>query len=305
MATRKKSNKKPGRGGRIALRIFAALLLALAVMAGIGLINARLLRIRRAEVVIPDLPHGFDGKTLLYVSDIDLCGLNTPARAGAVIDQLQSLQPDILILGGDYNSTPLLDQLNQSDNSPVDESRIIESRSDFFHYIGPFQAPMGKYAIAASEDIQLSNLREVMAKNGIQSLDNRKIDLRSGSDILWLVGVSGNVSNLNNIGMAFTRDDCVIVISEGPDLLPVLLTSEASDNGFWADMILCGHTHGGQIRLFGRSVLSLTDAEQRFISGWNTQSGIPILTSEGIGCECLNLRLGTEPQVWLITLRRR
>lgn len=304
MATRKKSNKKPGRGGRIALKVFAALLLALAVMAGIGLVNASLLRIRRAEVMVPDLPRGFDGKTLLYVSDIDLCGLNTPARAGAVFDQLQSLQPDILILGGDYNSTSLLDRLNQSDNSPVDESETIESRLDFFHYIRAFQAPMGKYAIAATEDVQWSNLREVMAQNGVQSLDNRKIELRSEGDTLWLVGVSGKVSSLNDAGRAFSRGDCVVVIAEGPDLLPVLMTSEASDSGFWADMILCGHTHGGQIRLFGRSVLSLTDAEQRFISGWNTQSGIPILTSEGMGCEGLNLRLGTEPQVWLITLKR-
>ena len=304
MATRKKSNKKPGRGGRIALKVFSALLLALAVMAGIGLVNASLLRIRRAEVMVPDLPRGFDGKTLLYVSDIDLCGLNTPARAGAVFDQLQSLQPDILVLGGDYNSTSLLDKLNQSDNSPVDESETIESRLDFFQYIGAFQAPMGKYAIAATEDVQWSNLREVMTQNGVQSLDNRKIELHSEGDTLWLVGVSGKVSSLNDAGRAFSRGDCVVVIAEGPDLLPVLMTSEASDSGFWADMILCGHTHGGQIRLFGRSVLSLTDAEQRFISGWNTQSGIPILTSEGMGCEGLNLRLGTEPQVWLITLKR-
>lgn len=304
MATRKKSNKKPSRGGRIALKVFSALLLALVVMAGIGLVNASLLRIRRAEVMVPDLPRGFDGKTLLYVSDIDLCGLNTPARAGAVFDQLQSLQPDILVLGGDYNSTSLLDKLNQSDNSPVDESETIESRLDFFQYIGAFQAPMGKYAIAATEDVQWSNLREVMTQNGVQSLDNRKIELHSEGDTLWLVGVSGKVSNLNDAGRAFSRGDCVVVIAEGPDLLPVLMTSEASDSGFWADMILCGHTHGGQIRLFGRSVLSLTDAEQRFISGWNTQSGIPILTSEGMGCEGLNLRLGTEPQVWLITLKR-
>lgn len=304
MATRKKSNKKPSRGGRIALKVFSALLLALVVMAGIGLVNASLLRIRRAEVMVPDLPRGFDGKTLLYVSDIDLCGLNTPARAGAVFDQLQSLQPDILVLGGDYNSTSLLDKLNQSDNSPVDESETIESRLDFFQYIGAFQAPMGKYAIAATEDVQWSNLREVMTQNGVQSLDNRKIELHSEGDTLWLVGVSGKVSSLNDAGRAFSRGDCVVVIAEGPDLLPVLMTSEASDSGFWADMILCGHTHGGQIRLFGRSVLSLTDAEQRFISGWNTQSGIPILTSEGMGCEGLNLRLGTEPQVWLITLKR-
>lgn len=304
MATRKKTNKKPGKGGKVALGVFAMLILLLIITAGVGLINANLLRIRRAEVVIGDLPPSFDGITLLYASDIDLCGLNTPDRAGAVFDQLQSLHPDLLILGGDYNSTALLDRLNQPANTPINETRIVESRSHFFHYISAFHAPLGKYAIAATEDVQWQNLRDVMAENGIQSLINEKIKVNSGKDTLWLAGICGKVSNLNNAGSAFTRDDCVIAIAEGPDLLPVLLTSEASDNGPWADLILCGNTHGGQIRLFGRNVLSLSDAQQRFLSGWNTQSGIPILTTMGLGCEGVNLRLGTEPEVWLITLHR-
>jgi len=303
MATRKKTNKKPGRGGRIALGLFAALLLALVVTAGIGLVNANLLRIRKAEVVIPNLPQHFDGTTLLYASDIDLCGLNTPDRAGEVFNQLQSLHPDALILGGDYNSTSLLDKLNRPNGSVDDEAKMLSSRSSFFHYISAFQAPLGKYAIASTEDLQWQNLRQVMVDNGVKPLINEKIDLHIGSDTLWLVGISGKVSNLNRASSAFSKDDCVIVIAEGPDVLPVLLTSEAADNGSWADLILCGHTHGGQIRLFGRNVLSLSEAEQRFRSGWNTQSGTPILTTEGIGCEGLNLRLGTMPEVWLITLK--
>lgn len=304
MATRKKTNKKPGKGGRIALWIFAALLLAVAVTAGIGLMNASLLRIRRAEVVLEDLPRGFDGVTLLYASDIDLCGLNTPARAGRLFEQLQSLQPDMLILGGDYNSTSLLKALNRPDKTSDDEAEIMSARSDFFHYIKDFHAPLGKYAIAATEDIQWKKLGEVMTENGVQPLINSKISVRSNGDTLWLSGVCGKVSSLNDVGNAFSKNDCVLVIAESPDVLPIVLTSEASDSGPWADMALCGHTHGGQIRLFGRSMLSLSDAEQRFLTGWNTQSGIPILTTEGIGCEAINLRLGTEPEVWLITLKK-
>ena len=304
MATRKKTNKKPGKGGKIALGLFAAMALFLLVALGIGLVSANLLHIRRAEVVIDDLPRGFDGTTLLYVSDIDLCGLNNPDRAGAVFNQLQSLYPDLLILGGDYNSTALLDRLNQPANRTGDEPAKLESRSRFFYYIGAFQAPLGKYAIAATEDVQWQNLREVMAENGIHPLINGKVELHASGDTLWLTGISGKVSSLNDAGSVFTRDDCVLAIAEGPDVLPLLLTSEAADSGPWADLILCGRTHGGQIRLFGHSVLSLSEVEQRFLSGWNTQSGIPILTTEGLGCEGLNLRLGSTPEVWYITLKR-
>ncbi len=304
MATKKKTNKKPGKSGKIALGIFAAVLMMLTIMLGIGALNASLLRIRRAEVVLPDLPRKFDGTTLLYAADIDLCGLNTPARSGALFHELQSLQPDILVLGGDYNSTSLLDELNRPEKNQDDEENMMASRSDFFHYIESFQAPLGKFAIAATEDVQWQDLRSVMKAHGVQPLINEKIDIHLDGDTLWLAGICGKISNLNDAGNAFSSDDCVIVIAEGPDIIPVLLTSEASDSGTWADMALCGHTHGGQIRLFGKSVLSLSDADNRFLSGWNTQSGIPILTTEGVGCEGLNLRLGTEPEVWLITLRR-
>ena len=304
MATRKKENKKPGKSAKIALGAFMTLLLIILVVLGIGFINASLMRIRRAEVVLPNLPVSFDGTTLLYASDIDLCGLNTSSRAGALFNQLQSLKPDLLILGGDYNSTSLLDRLNRTDRDVMDETKIMKSRSDFFYYIRSFQAPLGKYAIPATEDVQWKNLKLVMQENGIQPLFNEKINISSGKDTLWLVGISGQPSGLNDSGRAFSRDDCVIVIAEGPDILPVLLTSEARDGDSWADMILCGHTHGGQIKIFGRTLLSFSDAEKRIGSGWNTQVGLPILNTEGLGCEGLNVRLGTEPEVWLITLHR-
>ena len=134
MATRRKTNKKPGRGGRIALGVFAALILALVVTAAVGLVNANLLRIRRAEVVVENLPRGFDGVTLLYAADIDLSGMNTPQKSGALFEQLQSLRPDVLILGGDYNSVPLLDRLNRPDRSLGDEAEALRARTDFFQY---------------------------------------------------------------------------------------------------------------------------------------------------------------------------
>jgi len=304
MATKIKKNKKPEKGGKIALGVFAAVLLIIFITVLIGMVNASLLRIRRAEVILPDLPQSFDGKTVLYASDIDIFGINTPARSGILFNQLQSLHPDLLVLGGDYNSISLLDKLNRSESSSDNTALLLKSRSDFFHYISAFHAPLGKYGIASTEDIQWQSLRETMKENGIKPLINEKCVIHSNEDTLWLAGLCGKISSLNDLGNSFSHNDCVLVFAEGPDVLPVLLTSEASDNGSWADLILCGHTHGGQIRLFGKNILSLSNTEKRFLSGWNTQSGIPILTSEGVGCERINLRLGTEPEVWLITLRK-
>lgn len=304
MATRRKNNKKLGRGGRIALAVVAALLLVILALCGYGAVNASLVSVRRAEVELFDLPQSFDGTTLLYASDIDLCGINDAKKSGALFEKLQSLRPDILILGGDYNSDSLLRVLNRSENQPDSTAAQLRERTDFFQYIGAFDAPLGKYAIAAPEDAQQEVLARQMIDAGVRPLFNDRADIHIGNDTLWITGVSAESANLNSAGRVFKKGDCVIVAAYSPVVLPVLLTSEAENGGQWADLALAGHTHGGQIRLFGWSVLQLNRQEQQYLSGWTMENGLPILTTVGVGCEGVNLRLGTAPEVWLITLRR-
>lgn len=304
MGGRRRTNAKMGRGGRIALAVCAALLLFVLLIVGFGALNANILRVRRAEVAIADLPPAFDGVRILYASDIDLCGVNTPEKSGALFDQLQSLKPDLLLLGGDYSASSLLEVLNRPDGTDGDTSGAMKKRSDFFHYIMSFDAPLGKYAIATPDDSDWDGLKRLMAECGVVPLFNAREAVQIGGDTLWLVGVCAQGSGLNAVGSAFNARDCVVTVAYSPAVLPVLLTSEASDGGQWSDMTLCGHTHGGQIRLYGRSVLELDQREERLISGWNTDSGQPILTTTGVGCEGVNLRLGSSPEVWLITLVR-
>lgn len=304
MAGKRRKNRRTGRGGRIALAVFAALLLAFACLAGVAALNASIVRVRRAEVKLADLPAAFDGKTILFASDIDLCGLNTAAKAGHLFDQLQSLKPDMLLLGGDYTSPSLMEILNNPEGKAKSTAKSMASRVEFFRYICDFDAPLGKFAVAAPEDADRDALRQQMAEAGIQPLFNDRAGIRLGGDTLWIVGVSEANANLNAAGNAFAREDCAIVVAYSPVVLPVLLTSEAHDGGAWADLALTGHTHGGQVLLFGRTALQLSELERRYRSGWTLDNRLPILTTEGIGCEGLNLRLGTTSEVWLITLKR-
>lgn len=304
MAIRLKKNKKPGKGSKIALKLFAAALLLVLATIGVGMINASVVRIRRAEVRLTDLPAAFDGVTVLYASDIDLFGLNTPQKAGNLFNRLQSLKPDVLLLGGDYTSSSLPEILNRPGGSQAGASEDQRARTDFFHYIASFDAPLGKYAIAAPEDDDRDDLASALRGAGIEPLFNRRMEIRHGGDALYLAGICEESASLNSAGRAFGRSDCVIAVAYSPAVLPVLLTGEARDGGAWTDLILCGHTHGGQIRLFGRSVLALARAELNHLSGWSHENGLPVLVTQGVGCEGVNLRLGTAPEIWLITLRR-
>ena len=304
MAKRLKRNGKLKRGGRIALAVFAALLLGVAAICGVAAVNAGVVRVRRAEVELKDLPAAFDGATVLYASDIDLCGINSARKSGALFEKLQALKPDILILGGDYTSPSLLEILNKPQERAADTARQLSARSDFFKYIASFDAPLGKFGVASPDDASQDALRQQMLDAGVQPLFNDRAALRLGDATLWIVGVSAESANLNSAGGHFSANDCVIVAAYSPAVMPVLVTSEAQEGGRWADLALTGHTHGGQVRLFGRSLLRLNETEQRYLSGWTLENGLPVLTTEGVGCEGANLRLGTAPEVWLITLRK-
>lgn len=304
MAVRRRSGKKTGKGYRLALGILAGLALAVAAFFGAMALKANAVQVRRAEVFLADLPPAFDGATVLFASDIDLCGLNTARKAAALMDSLQALRPDILILGGDYTSESVFDALNRGENRDAAAAKRLRERTDFFHYISAFSAPLGKFAIAAPEDAEPDALRHLMAEAGIQPLFNARADIRVGDDVLSVVGVSGEGANLTAIGGGFRRGDCALAVVWSPEAFPPLVTSETADGGRWADLLLTGHTHGGQIRLFGRSVLALDRLEQQYLDGWRIENGLPIVVSTGVGCEGANLRLGTRAEVWLITLRR-
>lgn len=292
---RQTKHKFNPRGFVIAGAILAVLGLFFLFMA----ISASVVQLRRAEVALPDLPQAFDGVTILYLSDIDLCGLNTAGRAAELIGRLQSLNPDMLILGGDYTSPTLFELLNGADSS----ERQRSERQRFFEALSGFSAPMGKYALTVPADRALGDPAPLFEKCGFVCLNNTRRALQKNGQQLWLVGADAD-SNYTAAGKLFRSGDCVLCAVESPDCLPRIATAEARDGGQWADLCLTGSTHGGQILLFGRSILGLSPLQHQYLSGWTRENGTPTLTTSGLGCELLNLRLFTAPEATLIVCTR-
>ena len=303
MPARKKRNRKPGKAGRIALWALAGLAALLLALTGVAALNAARVNVRRAEVWLPDLPGGFDGATILYACDLDLCGINTPERCAALFDQLRSLNPDMMVLGGGYTSSSVWETLNRAETSD-DATRQLKNRTSFFYYIRSFSAPLGKFAIAAPDDPDRDGLALLMQESGIVPLFNRAERVRRDGDEIVIAGMSADTDGLSRATNVFRRGECVIAVAPTPSLFPAMLTAEAADGGMWTDMVLSGGTHGGQINLFGATALTLDRWERQYLSGWFTENGLPVLVSEGVGCEGANLRLGSQAEVWLITMRR-
>ena len=279
--------------GLILLAVLLALLVALLI--------ANIVHVRRAEIYLSNLPAVFDGITLLYASDIDLGGINTAEKCAALFSELKSLHPDVLLLGGDYNAHSLLSRFRTDRSMDEAEAEILQ-REALLESLADFPAPMGKFAISCPDEPDLTRLHQALEDADFQPLFNDRFAIRQGNETLWILGV-GSEGNLNRAADSFLSGDCVILLAYSPAVFPNAMIAEASDGGPWVDLALAGHTHGGQIHLLGQSALRLTRQEQQYLYGWKIENGCPMLTTSGVGCEALNLRLGSQAEVWLLTLR--
>lgn len=296
---RKKKTSPPPRRRRIGWIIAAVLIICIALTL-VGMhFASQVVAVRRAEVVIPDLPESFQGTTILYASDFDLCGLNTAKQAEHLFDRLQALNPDILLLGGDYASPSLLDRLNG--NAETGDAALREA---FFEAIGDFSAPLGKFCIAGDNDGAPEALDVIAQRYGVRMIDGTLAVVYRGEDAIGIVGVGAKTTNVFSMAAQVRSEQCVIVLTHSPNSVVDVRISEAANGGSWADLILAGHTHGGQINLMGRPIFALSETEKKYRSGWYTDGLAPLLVTNGVGCEAMNFRFLSQPEVWLITLVR-
>ena len=297
MAGRQKPKKIPPKRKRRGWRAGAAACALLALGVGAMHLGARTVHVRYANVALEDLPASFDGTTVLFASDFDLCGLNTAADVERLFDQLQPLKPDLLLLGGDYASASLLERLNG--RTGADETA---ARKEFFAAVADFHAPLGKVAVSGDNDGGRDALLMSMMGSGVQLIDGGVFTVSNGTDEICIVGAGENTSNLSQLAGAIRSDACAIALMHRPAKVVDVRIAEAKGGGQWADLSLAGHTHGGQLQVAGRTLLSLNETEKRCLAGWYSEGG-PLLVTSGVGCEGVNLRLGSQAEVWMITLK--
>ena len=299
-----KKSQKPKKGcgrRRIALAAFLLVALLLGGLYGWMALQARITHVRMAVVYLDDLPQALDGTTVLYVSDLNIRGAGDARRTQRLMNKLNELQPDVLLLGGDYCGGKILDGRPDADEGGQAAALSL------LRSLNSFNAPLGKYAVAGEQDQVLSGLKEALFDGGVTLLDDGCATIEKSGGQLVLAGlsdVSEKRTPYSEIGGYFDGSECVIALTHNPSGYIGVRVAEARSGGAWADLVLAGHTLGGQIRAFGRTIYTLPEAEARCLGGWYYVGDLPMLVSQGVGCSGVLLRLGTQSEVWLLTLRR-
>lgn len=306
------AGKKKGESGstRHAVRWFFLLLIALLC---VMIAEGNIVRVIETDLPLRDLPYAFDGVRIVYVSDIHLTTLNPLSKVKALLEQLEALQPDLLLLGGDYTSNDIISRKIAQNDGDLYGARQIRDRDMFFFALADFDAPLGKFAVAGDMDNALErsaqmSLSDAADLGGVRLLRDEWVRVEKNGQSIVLSGADDwrtGIQDVRTPARGLRSQDCVILLTHNPEAVSQLCAQPGEDGGAWIDAALSGHTLGGLIKLGDYEVFSPLASDKKYSSGWQIENGTKILISEGLSGGFLPLRLGTSAQVHVITLRRQ
>lgn len=242
-------------------------------------------RIRRFTITNHQLPAAFNGFRIAFASDFHLESKYKYRHLQNTIHALKDEQPDVLLLGGDYQEG-------------------CEYVAPLFEALATVDPPYGTYAILGNNDYErcTDEIRRAMKEANILLLEQKADTLYRGDGQLIICG-TGNPFDLKRNGTSPTKglseEDYVILLTHTPDYAEDVDITHT-------DLTLAGHTHGGQVTLFGWIVPETgSKYGKRFLTGLNyNRLGIPVITSNGLGTSRMNIRTGARSEIVIVTLQK-
>lgn len=256
----------------------------LAQAARAALAEPYMLSVERHVIGLSRLPQELNGLRIVHLSDIHHSPFTGSEHIEHAIETANSLEPDIIALTGDYIS-----------HDPAYAAPCAE-------LMGRLRARYGVYAVLGNHDhwTDAALITDLFRAEGIKVLVNEgmRFELRGAS--FWLAGVDDTMVGMEDLPLALagsTADEMKLLLAHNPVIL-----RRAARAG--VDLVLSGHTHGGQVTW--RSEKSASGRpRRRILRGLGRRSNTQIYVTRGLGTVVLPIRYGCPPEVSLLELQHR
>jgi len=241
--------------------------------------------VKRIDIEIENLPKAFDGFRIAHLSDLHI-GTHTPRSWGERwVRAANAEAPDMTVVTGDMVTSG------------------TAYHADIAEIIGALRAKHGVFVSMGNHDYfgEGEPLISLIRQAGIEVLRNEGRTLVQGGESIYLAAIDDTWTR---------RDDLPRALADRPDGMPAILLSHdperfpaASKEG--VDLVLSGHTHGGQVGLpfFARHV-NFSRLAHAFNLGIYKRGKSTLYVHPGLGVTGPPIRLGIAPSVVMITLRR-
>jgi uncharacterized protein len=259
-----------------------ALALNLTHAARAALTEPYMLTVEHQPIVLRKLPKEFDGFRIVQLSDVHHGPFSSTEQIERAVQTANRLRPDIIALTGDYIS------------------RERHYAAPCAEMLGRLEAKYGVYAVLGNHDhwTDAALITDLFRAEGITVLINQGVHFEHRGASFWLAGVDDTMVGLEDIPLALAgarREEMKLLLAHNPIVL-----RRAARAG--VDLVLSGHTHGGQVAL--RSERSASGRpRRRLLKGLGRQGNTQIYVNRGLGTVILPVRYGCPPEVSLLELR--
>jgi len=239
------------------------------------------------EIVCPHLPAGLDGLRIALLSDLHYGFHCTDDYVGGVFELTTAQHPDVVMLCGDM----------------IHGTRYAER---FAPLLAEIAKDLPVLAVAGNHDRhkQFDRYRRALARADVDLIVNSARRLRPrGPDAptVTIVGIDDHKRGRADWAAAFRSvgpKDFILAAVHNPD------TADKAPSGSRIDALLAGHTHGGQVRLFGRPPIKRI-RNRNYTCGLIEGPGFPMYVSRGLGYAGIPVRIGADPELPIILLRSK
>ncbi len=229
-----------------------------------------------------DVPAAFDSCRIAFISDLHYKSLFNEKRLNKLVRKLQKLHPDVLLMGGDYQEG-------------------CQYVAPLFDALGEVKPPLGTYGVLGNNDYErcYEDIVQSMKRNGMHLLEHKTDTIWLDDEYILVAGVRNPFDLKENGTSPTTRlseDDFVLLLVHTPDYAQRVEVPNT-------DLVLAGHTHGGQVCILGYAPMIPSIYGKRFRYGKvETDERVPMIVTSGLGTSQRKVRIGIRPEVVVVTL---
>jgi len=240
---------------------------------------------RRVDVRIKNLDPALDGYTIAQLSDLHI-GAQTPRWWGMRWTRAaNAAAADLVVVTGDMVTSG------------------VDFHEDIAEVVGALRGKDGVWVVMGNHDYfgEGEPLVSLLRERGVHVLRNEGTVIAHGDARFFLAGVDDTWTKRDRLDLALAdRPDGMpaVLLQHDPDRFP-----RAVEHG--ADLVLSGHTHGGQIAFpFLSRYITASRLAHRFHIGRYTEGDSTLYVHPGLGTTGPPMRLGSAPEITLLRLRR-
>ncbi len=272
--------------------IFSLIIIISSIVLYSRFIGTNGLVVKETAIVDSNLPKNFYGLKIVQISDIHYNVTTTKEELKEIVEEINLLKPDIAVLTGDLFDS----NIKYKKNDYIDIIKLLSK----------IDSNIDKYAIKGEDDLKIDKWEEVISESNFIDLnDKHEFVYSNGSDPLLLVGISSNYKK-NHIKKTLTsiyeeintEYKYSILLTHEPDVIDYIDYAKFN-------LILSGHTHGGQVKLPFVGGIIKDKYGEIYTNDYYDLGNTKLYISSGIGTSKYKFRLSNKPSFNFYRLRNK